>query len=37
MQGDARGTFAGTTSQLFLDFKTGSTEYAVALTGTVQS
>jgi hypothetical protein len=37
LQGDARGTFAGTTSQLLLDFKTGSTEYAVTLTGTVQS
>ena len=37
LQGDARGTFAGTTSQLFLDFKAQSTEYAVTLTGTVQS
>jgi hypothetical protein len=37
LQGYARGTFAGTTSQLVLDFKAGSTEYAVTLTGTVQS
>jgi hypothetical protein len=33
----ARGSFAGTSGQLFFDFKTGSTEYAVALTGTIQS
>jgi hypothetical protein len=37
LRGDARGTFAGTSSQLFLDFKAGSTEYAVTLTGSVQS
>lgn len=37
LQGFARGSFAGTTGSLQLDFKTGSTEYAVALTGTVQS
>jgi hypothetical protein len=37
LQGDARGTFAGTTSQLLLDLKTGSTEYMVTLTGTIQS
>jgi len=37
LRGDARGTFAGTSSQLFLDFNAGSTEYAVTLTGTVQS
>jgi hypothetical protein len=37
LHGDARGTFAGTISQLFLDFKAGSTEYAVTLTGAVQS
>ena len=37
LHGDAIGTFAGTISQLFLDFKAGSTEYAVTLTGAVQS
>jgi hypothetical protein len=37
LQGNARGSFAGTTGQLFLDFKAGSTEYAVTLEGTVQS
>jgi len=36
LHGEARGSFGGTTSQLFLDFKAGSTEYAVTLTGTVQ-
>lgn len=37
LRGTARGSFAGTTGSLLLDFKAGSTEYAVALTGTVQS
>lgn len=37
LRGTARGSFAGTTGSLLLDFKTESTEYAVALTGTVQS
>ncbi len=37
LQGLARGSFAGTTGLLHLDFEAGSTEYAVALTGTVQS
>jgi len=37
LQGSARGSFAGTTGQLLLDFKTGSAEYALALTGTVKS
>ncbi len=37
LRGTATGSFAGTTGSLLLDFKTGSTEYAVALTGTVQS
>ena len=37
LRGTARGSFAGTIGSLLLDFKTGSTEYAVALTGTVQS
>jgi hypothetical protein len=37
LQGAARGSFAGTTGQLLLDFQAGSTEYAVALTGAVQS
>ena len=36
LQGFARGSFAGTSGQLLLDFKAGSTEYAVALVGTVQ-
>ena len=37
LQGLARGSFAGTTGLLHLDFQAGSTEYAVALIGTVQS
>ena len=37
LQGSARGSFAGTTGQFFIDFQAGSTEYAVALAGTVQS
>jgi len=37
LQGFARGSFAGTRGQLLLDFKAGSTEYAVALAGTIQS
>ena len=37
LQGFARGTFAGTTGQLQLDFQAASTEYAVALSGTIQS
>jgi len=37
LQGFARGSFAGSTGQLLLDFKAGSAEYAVALTGTVTS
>jgi len=37
LRGLARGSFAGTTGQLFFDLKTGSTEYAVALTGAIQS
>jgi hypothetical protein len=37
LQGTARGSFAGTTGSLLLDFKTGSTEYMMILTGTVQS
>jgi len=37
LQGIARGSFAGTSGQVLLDFQAGSTEYAVALTGTVQS
>ncbi|HYC11077.1 MAG TPA: hypothetical protein VEC02_00235 [Nitrososphaerales archaeon] len=37
LQGLARGSFAGSTARLLLDFKTGSAEYAVALTGNVQS
>jgi hypothetical protein len=37
LRGFARGSFAGTTSQIIFDFKAGSTEYAVALTGTIQS
>ena len=37
LQGSARGSFAGTTGQLSIDFQAGSTEYAVTLVGTVQS
>jgi len=37
LQGLARGSFAGTTGQIHLDLKAGSTEYSVALMGTVQS
>jgi hypothetical protein len=37
LQGSARGSFAGTTGSLLIDFKTGTTEYAVALEGAVQS
>jgi hypothetical protein len=37
LQGLARGSFAGTTGQLHVDFKAGSTEYVVNLTGMVQS
>jgi len=37
LRGSARGSFAGTTGQLSIDFQAGSTEYAVALVGTVQS
>lgn len=37
LQGFSRGSFAGSTGQLLLDFKAGSAEYSVALTGTVQS
>jgi hypothetical protein len=37
LQGSSRGSFAGTTGSLFIDFKAGTTEYAVALTGAVQS
>ena len=37
LQGAARGSFADTTGQALLDFQAGSTEYAVALTGAVQS
>ena len=37
LQGLARGSFAGTTGLLHLDFEAGSTEYAVTLIGTVQS
>jgi hypothetical protein len=37
LQGFARGSFAGTTGQLLLDFQAGSTEYAVALSGSIQS
>lgn len=37
LHGMARGSFAGTTGQLLFDFQAGSTEYAVALTGAVQS
>jgi hypothetical protein len=37
LRGQARGSFAGTTGQLFFDFETGATEYAVSLTGSIQS
>jgi hypothetical protein len=37
LQGYARGSFAGTSGTLLLDFKAGSTEYAVALSGAIQS
>ena len=37
LQGTARGSFAGTTGQLHMDFSTGSAEYSLNLTGTVQS
>ncbi len=37
LQGFARGSFSGTTGQLLLDFQAGSTEYAVALSGSIQS
>jgi hypothetical protein len=37
LRGFARGSFAGTTGSLLMDLKAGSTEYAVTLTGTVQS
>jgi hypothetical protein len=33
----AGGSFAGTSGQLLLDLKAGSTEYAVALAGSVES
>jgi hypothetical protein len=37
LRGLARGSFSGTAGQLIIDFKAGSTEYAVALTGTIQT
>jgi hypothetical protein len=37
LRGSARGSFAGTTGSLLIDLKAGTTEYAVALMGTVQS
>jgi hypothetical protein len=37
LQGFAMGSFAGTTGLLHLDFNAGSTEYAVVLTGIIQS
>jgi len=37
LQGFARGSFGGTSGTLLLDFKAGSTEYAVALIGSIQS
>ena len=37
LRASARGSFAGSTGQLSFDFQAGSTEYAVALIGTIQS
>ncbi len=36
LQGTARGSFVGNTATLSLDIQSGSTEYLVLLTGTVQ-
>ena len=37
LRGTATGSFAGTMGHLLIDFQTGSTEYAVSLSGTVSS
>jgi hypothetical protein len=36
LQAQARGTFVGTSGSVLLDFTNGTTEYAVALTGTIK-
>jgi hypothetical protein len=37
LRASAVGSFAGTTGHLFIDLQSGSTEYAVALAGTISS
>jgi hypothetical protein len=36
LRAQAHGTFAGTSGSVLLDFTNGTTEYAVALTGTIK-